>query len=62
VAFKLGADGVMPAWNPGVTGMRAGGKRRLMVPDHLGYGERGLEDVVPPGADLIVEIELLEIK
>ena len=62
ITFKLGTDRVMKAWNFGVTGMKAGGKRRLMVPAALGYGSRGVEDIVPPDSDLILEIELVEIR
>ena len=62
VAFKLGTDGVMHGWNIGLIGMKAGGKRRLMIPYQLGYGADGVEDVVPPYSDLIFEIELIEVK
>jgi len=62
VAFKVGTDRVMKAWNMGVLGMRAGGKRQLLVPPDLGYGEKGVGKTVPPNAELIFEIDLLEIK
>ncbi len=42
-------------------GMKVGGKRRLCVPAHLAYGERGMGSLVAPGADLTFEIELLEV-
>ena len=62
ITFKIGTDKVMKAWNIGVTGMNAGGKRRLMVPAELGYGARGVDDLIPPNANLIFDIELLEVK
>ena len=61
VAFKLGTDRVMKGWNIGLEGMKAGGKRKLMIPHALGYGSQGVEDIVPPNTDLIFEIELIEV-
>jgi FKBP-type peptidyl-prolyl cis-trans isomerase len=62
VSFKIGTSHVMKAWNEGVPGMRVGGKRRLTVPSHLGYGPKGAGEHVPPNADLIIDVELLEVK
>ena len=62
IMFKIGTDRVMKAWNLGVVGMKAGGKRRLMVPASLGYGSKGVADIVPPDSDLILEIELLDVR
>ncbi|MFY9943016.1 MAG: FKBP-type peptidyl-prolyl cis-trans isomerase, partial [Desulfobacterales bacterium] len=62
VSFKIGTSHVMKAWNEGVPGMRVGGKRRLTVPSHLGYGPKGAGEHVPPTADLIIDVELLEIR
>lgn len=62
IMFKIGTDRVMKAWNLGVVGMKAGGKRRLMVPASLGYGSKGVADIVPPDSDLILEIELVGVK
>ena len=62
VAFKIGADMVIEGWNLGVAGMQEGGRRRLMVPAKLGYGARGAADIVPPNADLIYDIELIEVR
>jgi FKBP-type peptidyl-prolyl cis-trans isomerase len=42
--------------------MKVGGRRRLMVPAHLGYGERGAGGVIPPGATLVFEVQLLAIQ
>ncbi len=62
ITFKIGTDKVIKGWNIGIVGMKAGGKRRLMVPGELGYGARGVDDLIPPDADLIFDIELLEVK
>ena len=62
VSFKLGTDKVMKAWSEGVRGMKTGGKRRLLVPSKLGYGEKGVAGIVPPKADLVFDVELLEVR
>jgi hypothetical protein len=62
IMFKIGTDRVMKAWNLGVVGMKPGGKRRLMVPASLGYGSKGVAGIVPPDSDLILEIELLDVR
>jgi FKBP-type peptidyl-prolyl cis-trans isomerase len=62
VSFVIGTDRVMPAWNEGVIGMKPGGRRLLKVPAELGYGSRGVQDVVPPNSRLIFVIELLKLR
>ena len=62
VSFKLGTDKVMKAWSEGVRGMKAGGRRRLLVPSKLGYGEKEVAGIVPPNAALIFDLELLEVR
>jgi FKBP-type peptidyl-prolyl cis-trans isomerase len=59
--FKLGAPGLIKGFDAGVTGMKVGGKRKLMIPSELGYGKQG-RGPIPPDTDLIFEVELLNIK
>lgn len=61
-SFQLGRHQVPRGIEEGVTGMRIGGVRRLVVPPVLGYGPRGQPPTIPPGATLVYEIELLDIK
>lgn len=62
IAFVIGTDRVMPGWNEGVTGMRKGGRRLVRVPPALGFGDRGSEDVIPPGATLLFQIDLVDLR
>lgn len=60
--FVVGAGMVITGWELGVLGMKKGGKRRLTIPPHLGYGLRGSPPKIPPDATLRFEIELIEIQ
>lgn len=62
ISFVVGTDRVMEGWNQAVVGMRVGGRRLALVPPHLAFGDRAIEDVIPRRAFLTVIIELLSLE
>ena len=57
--FQLGAGRVIAGWDQGVQGMRVGGRRQLVIPPHLAYGDRGAGNVIAPGETLIFVCDLV---
>lgn len=59
--FRLGVGQVISGWDAGVQGMKVGGRRQLVIPPHLGYGDRGAGGAIKPGETLIFVVDLLEV-
>jgi peptidylprolyl isomerase len=60
--FRLGAGMVITGWDHGVSGMRVGGRRKLTIPAHLAYGDRGAGGVIRPGETLVFVVDLLAVR
>ena len=61
-SFKIGVGQVIKGWDEGVSSMKVGSQRKLIIPSNLGYGSRGAGNVIPPNSVLIFNIELLSIE
>jgi peptidylprolyl isomerase/FKBP-type peptidyl-prolyl cis-trans isomerase FkpA len=59
--FSLGAGDLIKGLDQGIEGMRVGGMRKITIPAHLGYGDSGCGGVIPPGATLVFDVELLQV-
>jgi peptidylprolyl isomerase len=60
--FRLGVGQVIQGWDRGVEGMKVGGRRQLVIPPHLGYGDRGAGGAIKPGETLIFVVDLLDVR
>ena len=60
--FPLGAGRVIRGWDDGIAGMKVGGRRKLTIPPHLGYGDRGAGGAIAPGETLIFVVDLVDVR
>ncbi len=60
--FRLGVGQVISGWDNGVQGMKVGGRRQLVIPPHLAYGDRGAGGAIKPGETLIFVVDLLDVR
>jgi peptidylprolyl isomerase len=62
LAFRVGVGQVIKGWDDGLLGMKVGGRRKLVIPPHLGYGERGAGSAIKPGETLIFVVDLVDVR
>ena len=62
LSFRLGVGQVIPGWDQGIAGMKVGGRRRLVIPPHLAYGDRGAGSAIAPGETLIFVVDLVDVR
>ncbi|MDB4966921.1 MAG: fbp [Myxococcales bacterium] len=62
IEFPLGTGRVIKGWDEGLEGMKVGGRRQLHIPAKLGYGAEGYGDSIPPNADLIFDVALVDVQ
>lgn len=62
LSFPLGRGHVIPGWDQGIAGMKVGGRRRLVIPPHLAYGDRGAGGAIKPGETLIFVVDLVGVR
>ncbi len=60
--FPVGGGRVIAGWDQGVAGMKVGGRRKLTIPPHLGYGDRGAGGVIKPGETLVFVVDLVQVR
>jgi peptidylprolyl isomerase len=62
LSFRLGVGQVISGWDQGIQGMKVGGRRQLVIPAHLAYGDRGAPPVIAPGETLIFGVDLVDVR
>jgi len=60
-SFRLGDHKVIQGWEEGIASMKVGGRRTLIIPAALGYGDRGFGSIIPPGSELHFDVELVDV-
>ncbi|NYI79063.1 FKBP-type peptidyl-prolyl cis-trans isomerase [Nocardioides panzhihuensis] len=60
--FRVGIGQVIQGWDQGILGMKVGGRRQLVIPPHLGYGDRGAGNVIKPGETLVFLCDLVKVE
>jgi peptidylprolyl isomerase len=62
LSFRLGVGQVIAGWDQGIAGMKVGGRRKLTIPAHLAYGDRGAGATIKPGETLIFVVDLVDVR